>query len=75
MLGGRKRVWKDFAMLARRARAFFVRDGASGKRANVIERVQRARARAKVALEAPFDRNVENHWFVKGSASARKQIF
>ena len=36
-----------------------VRDGASGKRANVVERVQRARA--KVAREASFDRNVENH--------------
>ena len=29
-------------------------------------------ARAKVAREAPFDRKVENHWFRKGSASARE---
>ena len=32
-----------------------------------------ARARAKVAREAPFDRNVENHWSFTGSASGREQ--
>ena len=32
-------------------------------------------ASAKVAREGPFDRNVENHWFFKVSASARGQIF
>eukprot|EP00959_Pyramimonas_sp_CCMP1952_P159300 3331672-Pyramimonas_sp.AAC.1 len=32
-------------------------------------------ASAKVVRQGPFERNVENHWFLKVSASAREQMF
>ncbi len=48
----------------------FVRGSASGKRAKLLNEFD---ARAKVAREAPFDRNGGKPLAFKGSASAREQ--
>ena len=77
--GKPKWVWKDFDMFVRRTRARVARAHyLSGLvlLASARTLLNEFNARAKVAREAPFHRNVENPLvFLKYSASAREQIF
>ena len=56
-----------------RRMVLFDRDGASGRSAEDVELVRRARE--KLPVKATLTGMIKNHWFFKDSARARGQIF